>query len=308
MSLGRLRYLGGRLVRLICMIRTRSVNDRAGVIDLAHRRVPQVPAHRVAGLLDAADLTFRVDVVGEQDAALVGWASTVERAELPSLLFGRIVVAPERERQGLGSQLHARLLTDLPSEVTFLRGVVIDSDVRALEVVAHWGYEPYELCHVSRFALQDLPEPRTLSGVSFEPCPALRFPDEDAVTAMLDRAETNPERAHGMFLNLPMLRSFAAPGEPLGFLARVAGDPVGLVHGYTHGEQLLISLLCIDPAFRGRGIALALKERLHWTGRQLGATHVLTGNEDTNTPVRTLNARLGYRRLHGEVRVQRPLR
>ena len=51
-----------------------------------------------------------------------------------------------------------------------------------------------------------------------------------------------------------------------------------------------------------------MKERLHRTGRQLGATHVLTGNEDTNTPVRTLNARLGYRRLHGEVRVQRPLR
>ena len=88
----------------------------------------------------------------------------------------------------------------------------------------------------------------------------------------------------------------------------MAGDPVGLVHGYTNGEQLLISLLCVDPAFRGRGIALGLKERLHRTGRRLGATHVLTGNEDTNTPVRTLNARLGYRRLHGEVRVQRPLR
>ena len=118
------------------------------------------------------------------------------------------------------------------------------------------GYQPYELCHVSRFDLQDLPAPRVLSGVVFEPCPGLRFPDEGAVTAMLDRAETNPERAHGIFVNLPMLRSFAAPGEPVGFLARVAGDPVGLVHGYTNGEQLLISLLCVDPAFRGRGVPL----------------------------------------------------
>jgi hypothetical protein len=124
---------------------------------------------------------------------------------------------------------------------------------------------------------------------------------------MLDRAETNSERAHGMFMTLDMIRGFSTPGRSIGFLARVNGQPVALIHGQQNGDQLLISFLCVDPAFRGRCIALALNERFHRTGKRLGATHVLTGNEDTNTPVRTLNARMGYRRLHGEVRVQRPL-
>jgi hypothetical protein len=67
---------------------------------------------------------------------------------------------------------------------------------------------------------------------------------------------------------------------------------------------MLITYLCVDRVLRGRGIALALKERLHDEGRRLGATHVITGNEDTNTAVPNLNCRLGYRRIHGEVRVQ----
>ena len=47
--------------------------------------------------------------------------------------------------------------------------------------------------------------------------------------------------------------------------------------------------------------------RLHEQGRKLGATHVITGNEHANVAVRGLNTRLGYRRLHGEVRVQQQI-
>jgi GNAT superfamily N-acetyltransferase len=76
------------------------------------------------------------------------------------------------------------------------------------------------------------------------------------------------------------------------------------VHGSVIGDRLMITYLCVDPAFRGLGIALCLKGRLHEEGRRLGATHVITGNEHANVAVRGLNTRLGYRRLHGEVRVQ----
>ena len=283
------------------------MGDRAAVIELVHRRVPQVPKQRVAALLDRRDMTPRVDVVGARGRGVLGWGSTVQREGLPALLFGRVVVCDAEAGRGWGSRLHDRLLSDLPGEARQLRGIVIDTDEHALAVAAHWGYQPFELCHVSRFDLDGQPEPRRIGGVRFQACSRLRFPDVDAVTGMLDRAETNPERAHGMFLTLDMIRGFSAPGSPIGFLARVGGQPVGLIHGQQTGDQLLISFLCVDPEFRGRGIALALKERFHRAGKRLGATHVLTGNEDANTPVRTLNARMGYRRLHGEVRVQRPL-
>ncbi len=292
----------------MAVIRSRRIGDRASVIELTHRRVPQVPAHRVARLLDSHLAEFRVDLVGECAKGLSAWASTIERPEDPTLMFGRVVVAAEEEGRGLGGQLHARLVADLPDQTRFLRGVIIESDHRALEVAQHWGYEAYELGHVSRLDLQDLPEPRLLLGVSFDACPRLRFADEGAVAAMLDRAETNPERMHGIFRNLHLLREVASSGTPVGFLARVGSDPVGLVHGLMNEDQMLISLLCVDPGYRGRGIALALKERFHHMGRRLGATHVLTANEDTNVAIRNLNARMGYLRRHGEVRVQRPLR
>ena len=289
------------------MIRRREKTDRAAVIDLVHHRVPQHPKHRVAALLDRRNVTTRVDVVGVRGQEVVGWACTAQRDVFPEMLFGRVVVATDAGR-GWGSRLHDRIMDDLPADARLLRGIVVDTDERAMAVVTHWGYQAYELCHVSRFDLVDLPEPRRVAGVRFHSCSRLRFADEDAVTAMLDRAETNPERAHGMFLTLDAIRSFSTPGTPIGFLARVQGQPVGLIHGSQNADQLLISYLCVDPAFRGRGIALAMKERLHRAAHRLGATHVLTGNEEANAPVRALNARLGYRRLYGEVRIQRSLR
>ena len=166
---------------------------------------------------------------------------------------------------------------DPPNQIHRLRGIVFDTDQWALDVVEHWGYQRYELCHVSRLDLADATSPTVVPDVAIEACPDLRFADDDAVLAMLDRAETNPERAHGLFVTPTMMRSLATGGTPVGFVARVAGAPIGLIHGSVSGDRMLITYLCVDPPFRGRGIALTLKKRLHDEGRRLGATHVITG-------------------------------
>lgn len=289
------------------MIRNRRDVDRAAVIDLVLGRTPQVDRQRVASLLDGTDCTFHVDLVAERDGAVTAWGCTFARPGMTGMLFERVIVSAEDEGRGLGGRLHSRIRRDLPNQVSVLRGMVFDTDRRALDVVGHWGYQQYELCHVSRLDLADVPPQPTAPDLAFEACPDLRFADEDAVLAMLDLAETNPERAHGLFVTPAMMRSFAHGGTPVGFLARIGGVPVGLVHGSVSGDRMLISYLCVDPSFRGRGIALSLKTRLHDEGRRLGATHVITGNEHANVAVRGLNTRLGYRRLHGEVRVQQQL-
>ena len=286
------------------MIRDRRDSDRAAVIDLVHKRTPQVDEQRVASLLDATDRTVYVDLVADRDGTVVAWGSTFARAGMTGMLFGRVVVCAEEEGRGVGSQLHARMRRDPPDQIHRLRGIVFDTDQRALDIVEHWGYQRYELCHVSRLDLADATSPTVVPDVAIEACPDLRFADDDPVLAMLDRAETNPERAHGLFVTPTMMRSFATGGTPVGLVARVAGAPIGLIHGSVSGDRMLITYLCVDPPFRGRGIALTLKKRLHDEGRRLGATHVITGNEHANLAVRSLNTRLGYRRLHGEVRVQ----
>jgi GNAT superfamily N-acetyltransferase len=274
---------------------------------LVHQRTPQVDTHRIASLLQATDRTFHIDLLAERDGAVVAWGCTFLRAGMDGMLFERVVVSDDEEGRGVGSQLHARMLRNLPDGVSRLRGMICDTDQRALDVFGHWGYQRYELCHVSRLEPADRTPPTAVPDLAIEACPELRFADDDVVLAMLDRAETNPERAHGLFVTPTMMRSYAAGGTPVGFLGRVTGAPVGPVHGSVCGDRMLITYLCVDPAFRGRDIALTLKDRLHEEGRRPGATHVITANEHANVAVRSLNTRLGHRRLHGEVGVQHPI-
>jgi GNAT superfamily N-acetyltransferase len=235
------------------MMRERRASDRAAVIDLVRRRTPQVEEQRVASLLDGTDVTFLVDLVAQRDGAVVAWGCTFVRAGMDGMVIGRLVVSSEEEGRGVGGQLHGRMLRDLPDKAHRLRGVVFDTDHRSLDVVGHWGYERYELCHIPRLELDDVPVHTVVPNLVNEACPGLCFADEDAVLAMLDRAETNPERAHGLFVTLAMMRSFAVGGTPVGFLSRVGGAPVGLVHGSVIGDRLMITYLCVDPAFRGLG-------------------------------------------------------
>ena len=50
----------------------------------------------------------------------------------------------------------------------------------------------------------------------------------------------------------------------------------------------------VIPAFRGRGIGLAMKQHsLSWAAAA-GITRVITQNDATNAPMLAINARLGY--------------
>jgi predicted GNAT family acetyltransferase len=75
----------------------------------------------------------------------------------------------------------------------------------------------------------------------------------------------------------------------------------------VHGNQLEIHYACVHPDFRGRGVALAMKQQLHLDAQRAGATQLMTTNEAANTEIRSLNTKLGYQRLFGEYRVQRIL-
>jgi GNAT superfamily N-acetyltransferase len=63
----------------------------------------------------------------------------------------------------------------------------------------------------------------------------------------------------------------------------------------------------VKRAWRGRGIALALKHaQIGWAKRQ-GYERLVTGNEMRNEPIRRLNARLGYREEPGRLVMRGPL-
>jgi mycothiol synthase len=68
------------------------------------------------------------------------------------------------------------------------------------------------------------------------------------------------------------------------------------------------SMTAVKRAWRGRGIARALKAtEINWALAN-GYTELHTSNEERNTPINRLNARLGYRPGIGQIHLVGPLR
>ena len=57
---------------------------------------------------------------------------------------------------------------------------------------------------------------------------------------------------------------------------------------------MAIGLTAVLPPYRRRGIALALKLRGIRYAQAVGCPAILTGSEEHNRPMLTLNARLGF--------------
>jgi mycothiol synthase len=90
-----------------------------------------------------------------------------------------------------------------------------------------------------------------------------------------------------------------ATGEAAGFasLLLVPGSPFEAFNDMT----------AVRRAFRGRGVAQALKRATIAWAIDHGLVAIITGNDETNAPMRAINARLGYRPLPDLVGLQGPL-
>jgi len=66
-----------------------------------------------------------------------------------------------------------------------------------------------------------------------------------------------------------------------------------------------IAIGCVDPAWRGRGIALALKLLAIACARRYGVTYISTNNDSENAPMLAINRTLGYQPEPGYYRMLR---
>jgi GNAT superfamily N-acetyltransferase len=66
-------------------------------------------------------------------------------------------------------------------------------------------------------------------------------------------------------------------------------------------------MTAVRPAWRGRGIATAIKQAVIAWAIANGLEALETGNDETNAPMRAVNARLGYRPLPDVIGFQGPL-
>lgn len=212
----------------------------------------------------------------------------------------RVLLDPAVRGRGLGGRLYRRMLELSSPSRRSLRARAYDHDPRDLAIARHWGFEVVQLSYTSSCDLAQLPpETPPPDGVTIEDCSTLDFPDADAVEAMYDRSQTNPERAQFVG-DLAFLHRMAPPPLGLGALLRVEGSPAALIWAVKEPPAVHIAWTGVDPAFRGHGYAVLLKQALHRMARDAGAGECRTTNEEHNTGIRRVNAELGYRVEYGE--------
>ncbi len=216
-----------------------------------------------------------------------------------------VSVAAAYEGTGVGRDLWTALAPRIPASTTQLRTAVYDDEPRALAVAQHWGFEVEELSITSAMLLDPTtPAPSPPPDVTLDSSTDFAYPDRAAVEAMLLSSRTSPEALAGAVLDLDRLQATMQGSEPVQVVARVDGVPAAIVSGSIYEGQLSVMYTGVDPRFRGRGLALLVKQQAHHDAVRLGATSSSTTNEVGNAGIRGINTRMGYEAQHGAYRLR----
>lgn len=234
-------------------------------------------------------------------------------------LWGNISVLPEHRRRGVGSALLARL-SDVAREAgkTMLMGRTTSDRPEAIEFLEHRSFHEYERMKVVRLELDGLSLPPveppagvTISSLAEHPelVPGVydvareTLPDipgdgpmppatlEEFRVRDVDRPTIPPG---GFVIGLDV-----ATGRVIGYanLMLVPGNPGLAWHGMTG----------VARAWRGRGVALALKRATIVWAMANGLEALEGANDIDNAQMRAVNKRLGYQPQPDEVGVRGPL-
>jgi GNAT superfamily N-acetyltransferase len=273
--------------------------------------LPEVQSFK-ASLLDYADLLAR------QDGVLLGSGFAAQFPGLPDRPRVLITVPPGQRRRGGGTALYSAI-SDWARErrLEALEAVVADNDPDSLAFAERRGFV----------------EERREKGVeldltALEP-PPVEPPSGVEIVSWADR----PELAHGLFEisveaspDVPgyedeehepfeawLAHEMQGPGDqPEATFVAVAGDEaVGYAKfslSSTAPTWAHHDLTAVKRAWRGRGIARALKSAQIGWAKSNGFELLRTTNDERNTPMRRLNEQLGYLPSIGRIFLTGPLK
>jgi mycothiol synthase len=211
-----------------------------------------------------------------------------------------LVVVPALRRRGIGSALLAELGgRALEAGRPELEGEVVESDTESQAYLERRGYrvvggEKALALDLRALEPEPVPVPPEVEIVSLADRPELaeglyEVGIEAAADIPGNAGDMRFEQWRGIELDRPTRR------RDLLFVAVVEGEPVGYVSMDDYGRDGHNGLTAVRRAWRRRGIATALKQMQIAAAKRAGFERLITGSEERNLPMRTLNAKLGYR-------------
>jgi RimJ/RimL family protein N-acetyltransferase len=262
----------------------------------------------------AEDMVWLVGTVDGEDVGagvgLVGWHSDAQASRAYTW------VLPAKRGRGVGSALLAELTRwSLERGRTAMQAEVDEDDEASLAWAARRGFT--EIGRESRLVLD-------LDGIE---APAIDPPPGIEITTWAERPGIERELYAVHVEAEPDI-----PGEEANEIAPfetwLASDMQGLsdrsdavfvalaedeIVGYAklafppEGTRVFHDLTGVKRAWRGRGIAGALKRAQIAWAKEHAYERLVTGNEERNEPIRRLNLRHGYRVEPGKVFLRRTI-
>jgi GNAT superfamily N-acetyltransferase len=257
-----------------------------------------------------------VDLLATLDGVPAGVGVYGHMVDDPVSPIGRthFRVLPELRRRGVGTALH-RTASELgrANGDEELEGEVADPAPDTLAYLEHRGYRRVQLMIESRLDLSQPSEDGERAAVELASVAERPEALEDAYRIAL---ESEPD--------IPESREWVRPASfddwkrrevddllfvpELSLVAYVDGMPAayGLVQTERDGVAGHLAT-GVARAHRGAGLATALKRAQIAAARAAGLRELVTWNEESNVPIRRVNAKLGYRVAREVVRFRGPL-
>ncbi len=258
-----------------------------------------------------------VDMLARIDGKVGGSAIGAIQPEWPEFVFALVTVLPKHRRRGAGTALYEAISAcALKRGLDTIETIVADSDDESLAFAMRRGFvEESREVGVSLDLTQIEPPtvepPEGVEIVTWAERPELA---RGIYEVVIEAAPDVPGSEDGLVEPFDdwLVHDMQGPGDrPDATFVAVAGvEVIGYAKfslAATPSTTADHDLTGVRRAWRGRGVARALKATQIAWAKANGYRELRTRNDERNAPIRHLNEEFGYRRAIGRIYLKGPL-